>query len=270
MANTLWYVATDGDDNNDCLSPVSACFTMQAAVDKASPDNTIIIATGVYTQNTTFDKSLAVQGAGRESTIVDGNAVSTVFTVTQYSTVTISALTIRNGRAASGGGVYNGGVLTLADCQVAENTAVGAVGTSGGDGGNAYGGGIFNSATLTVSQCLLTDNVAVGGDADGMGRGGNSEGGGIYSVGALILENSIISHSIAAGGKELEKDNFTVTIGHMNLAEIRRYLTAQLPLLAGVHTADLSYWSQAVDHVVVVIGVDDIFVYVNDPSLVMV
>ncbi|MBE7533656.1 MAG: C39 family peptidase [Ardenticatenaceae bacterium] len=68
--------------------------------------------------------------------------------------------------------------------------------------------------------------------------------------------------------KELEKDSFAVIIGHMNLAEIRRYLTAQLPVLAGVHTADLSYWSQAVDHMVVVIGVDDSFVYVNDPSLV--
>ncbi|MBX3055579.1 MAG: C39 family peptidase [Anaerolineae bacterium] len=67
--------------------------------------------------------------------------------------------------------------------------------------------------------------------------------------------------------QELEKDGFTVTIGHMNLAEINAYLTTQLPVLAGVHTGDLLYWSQAVDHVVVVIGVDDTFVYVNDPSL---
>lgn len=32
-------------------------------------------------------------------------------------------------------------------------------------------------------------------------------------------------------------------------------------------TADLSYWSQVVDHVVVVVGSDDAHVYVNDPSL---
>jgi hypothetical protein len=67
--------------------------------------------------------------------------------------------------------------------------------------------------------------------------------------------------------RELEKDGFTVTIGHINLAEIRRYLAAQVPVLAGVHTADLHYWSQAVDHVVVVIGADDPYVYVHDPSL---
>ncbi len=67
--------------------------------------------------------------------------------------------------------------------------------------------------------------------------------------------------------QELEKDGFTVIISHLTLAEIRHYLTAQLPVLAGVHTTDLSYWSQAVDHVVVVIGMDDTHVYVNDPSL---
>ncbi len=66
---------------------------------------------------------------------------------------------------------------------------------------------------------------------------------------------------------ELEKDGFTVTIGHMNLADIRGYLDAQLPVLAGVQTSDLHYWSQAVDHVVVVMGMDDAYVYVNDPSL---
>jgi ABC-type bacteriocin/lantibiotic exporter with double-glycine peptidase domain len=69
--------------------------------------------------------------------------------------------------------------------------------------------------------------------------------------------------------RELEKDGFTVTIGHMNLTEIRRYLATQLPVLAGIHTADLRYWSQAVDHVVVVIGADDTYVYVNDPSLMI-
>lgn len=67
--------------------------------------------------------------------------------------------------------------------------------------------------------------------------------------------------------KELEKHGLSVTIAHMDLSDITRQLANGLPVLAGLHTADLSYWSQAVDHGIVVIGADDEFVYVNDPSL---
>jgi predicted double-glycine peptidase len=54
---------------------------------------------------------------------------------------------------------------------------------------------------------------------------------------------------------------------HLSLAEIETNLLARLPIVACVHTADLGYWSRAVDHVVVVVGLDEQQVYVNDPSL---
>ncbi len=67
--------------------------------------------------------------------------------------------------------------------------------------------------------------------------------------------------------KHLEQLGDSVTIDHLSLAQIETNLLARLPVVACVHTADLGYWSQAVDHVVVVVGLDEKQVYVNDPSL---
>lgn len=67
--------------------------------------------------------------------------------------------------------------------------------------------------------------------------------------------------------KRLESPGVSVQIEHLSLTEIGVYLAKGLPVIACVHTADLSYWSQVVDHVVVVVGSDDAHVYVNDPSL---
>lgn len=67
--------------------------------------------------------------------------------------------------------------------------------------------------------------------------------------------------------KRLESTALSVTIDYLDRVEIAGYLARGLPILAGVHTADLRYWSQAVDHVVVVVGLDNAYVYVQDPSL---
>ena len=66
--------------------------------------------------------------------------------------------------------------------------------------------------------------------------------------------------------KRLEQFGLSVKIGELSLAEIESYLEAGSPVISYVHTADLSCWTQAADHVVVVIGIDDENVYVNDPS----
>jgi len=67
--------------------------------------------------------------------------------------------------------------------------------------------------------------------------------------------------------KRLEQLGAAVTIDHLSLAEIETTLLSGLPVVTCVHTADLGYWSQALDHVVVVVGLDEKQVYVNDPSL---
>jgi hypothetical protein len=65
--------------------------------------------------------------------------------------------------------------------------------------------------------------------------------------------------------KRLEQFNLSVQIEHLALTEMSDYLAQGLPVIACVHTADLSYWSQTVDHVVVVVEVDAQHVSVHDP-----
>ena len=58
-----WYVATTGVDTNDCLSAGTPCLTIQAAVTKSSPGNTILVAAGSYADSLiNLNESLTLQG----------------------------------------------------------------------------------------------------------------------------------------------------------------------------------------------------------------
>jgi len=41
-----WFVSPAGNDGNDCLSVGTACLTIQAAVNKASPGDIVNVAAG--------------------------------------------------------------------------------------------------------------------------------------------------------------------------------------------------------------------------------
>ena len=102
--------------------------------------------------------------------------------------MSITGVTIQHGRVVGdGGGILNsGGRLSLSAVVVANNVAVGTVGTAGtvivgfggsvngGAGGDARGGGIFNAAgSLSLTKTSVTSNQAIGG-AGGNGAGGIS------------------------------------------------------------------------------------------------
>jgi hypothetical protein len=119
------------------------------------------------------------------------------------ATVTISDVTIRDGRAVNGtngGGIYNTGDLTLRRCEVRSNTAIGT-NDSSGNGGHAIGGGIYNSGSLRIDHCTIADNVAQGGAGDLMiGEGGDGLAGGIFTSTALTMTASTLSGNSAIGG----------------------------------------------------------------------
>lgn len=60
-----WYVSTTGNDENDCLSPATACLTLQAAINKASAGDTIFVEAGFYPHAgvVTVNKTLTLKGA---------------------------------------------------------------------------------------------------------------------------------------------------------------------------------------------------------------
>src|SRR5207249_692195 len=92
---------------------------IQDAIAAATSGDTITIASGTYTETLAISKSLTLAGAGAGMTIIDGNASGTVISVTASISVSVSGLTIQNGyNPQSGGGIVNGGMLTLANSAV--------------------------------------------------------------------------------------------------------------------------------------------------------
>ena len=58
-----------------------------------------------------------------------------------------------------------------------------------------------------------------------------------------------------------------VTIGHGSMGEVESKLLSGNPVIVHVDTQELTYWGDACDHVIVVIGFDDQTIIVNDPVL---
>lgn len=159
-----WYVdAVSGDDNDDCLSPATACATIWAAVTLAEDGDTIHIGPGTYMEAMTLPgKDLTFVGAGPHQTFLDGNGSDRVLTLNGINT-TLSALTIQNGYVAGstgGGGIHaNGGHLTLQDVILANNVS------TTGLGGALSLNGLSNSLAFTLTNVLLQENQAPGGGA---------------------------------------------------------------------------------------------------------
>jgi len=100
-------------------------------------------------------KNITLSGPGTESLAVNGNNQSRVFHIASGQTVTISGLTITNGRVSdSGAGIYNDhAVLILNDCTVSDNSAMGNLG-----GGIHNDGNNIGHATLQINNSLITNN----------------------------------------------------------------------------------------------------------------
>ncbi len=109
----------------------------------------------------TINRDLVVTGPGADLLTVSGNNSSRVFEIgsfgaTQQPTVTISGLTITDGSAGFGGGIFNYGTLALTHSTVSGNSA-------------QTGGGVWNGGALQLTSSTVSGNSA-------------DNGGGIYST----------------------------------------------------------------------------------------
>ncbi len=64
----------------------------------------------------------------------------------------------------------------------------------------------------------------------------------------------------------LEKLGFSIFYGSGTLANIRSHIQNGVPCLTFVQTGDFPYWDENTAHVVVVVGIDEEQIYVNDPA----
>jgi hypothetical protein len=191
FASTTWYVnGVSGSDSNNCTSPTTACRTIGHTISLASSGDSIMVAAATYGENLTISKSLNIIGSNASTTIINGVSINnTVVTISNSAArVNLSQLTIRNGHAQNGGGIYNSGTLTISHCVVSGNFASTSVRYE-----SAAGGGIYNSGTLTINNCVVSDNFA---SASVMFA--SAAGGGIYGAGNLTINNSTISGNVAS------------------------------------------------------------------------
>jgi len=190
-ASAIWYVdGVNGNDGNDCTSRQTASKTIGHAISLASSGDTIGVGPATYTENLYIGINLRVIGANASATIIDGGGAETVVTTGAGANVTLSRLTIRNGRY---GGIKNkGSTLTINNSIITANGFV------------SYGGGVSNYGSLTINGSTISNNSAF-------------TGGAIFNnqVGTLSINNSTISGN--SGGGVLNYN--AATISNSTIAE---------------------------------------------------
>jgi parallel beta-helix repeat protein len=100
-----------------------------------------------------INKNMTITGPGLSSLTVSGNSLYRVFNINTGFTVSITGLTISNGKiTGNGGGIYNAGSsLTVTSC-----TFTGCYATS-------IGGAIFSLGQFSVTNCTFASNTASSG-----------------------------------------------------------------------------------------------------------
>lgn len=155
-AQTTHYVNPDGicGGNTPCYA------TIQAAINAASPGDTVYVQAGTYNEHVTIDKSLTLQGEDRDTTIIDGGGSGTVVYLSYVSNVEISGFTISNGsygicmwhsdtntlvnNDVSNNGGEGGIVANFCDNNIIANNTISSNGR-GINFGNCYGNAIRNN-----------------------------------------------------------------------------------------------------------------------------
>ena len=204
-----------------------------------SVSGTILLTSGELL----VSSSVKILGTG-PNLAINGNASDRVFHIGSGTAVTISSLTITNGRASgqypsnSGGGIYNDhAALTISNCNISGNVAALGSGISndGVTGGTATvtivnstlsgnsGGGIYNPAALDGSVTMMIANTTLRNNAA-------DSGGGIVNGGTLTITNCTLSGNSAISGGGIINGG-TLTIANSTLSSNSAH---QVPAGGGV------------------------------------
>src|SRR6266702_4791026 len=142
--------------------------SLQDAVNAAAAGDTLFVK-GTCTGAITISKNLTIDGHSASSTktaTLNGGRHDSVLTINNSGVnVTLNTLIITNGGALLGGGILNGGTVTLNGSTVSNNTA-----------SIFGGGGITNvGGTVTLNGSTVSNNTA------------NGDGGGIVNDGTVTM-----------------------------------------------------------------------------------
>jgi uncharacterized repeat protein (TIGR01451 family) len=227
-----WYVAPGGSDGNTCLSAVSPCATINGALGKISPGDTVLVATGTYTGTGTEVVSLNISttlSGGWNSGFIAQTGMSTIdgqgarrgVTVNNGVTAIIKRFTAQNGflSYSGGDGIFNSGALTLSDSIVSSNkngiyNDYGTLALNNSTiNGNTDRGIINNLGSMTISNSTINGNST------------EINGAGIFNFGMMTISNTTISGnnitssgSGGGGGSGIYTENGVLTLNNSTVS----------------------------------------------------
>jgi predicted outer membrane repeat protein len=149
--------------------------SIQGAIGTAPYGSTIVLEPGTYNENINLgNKAIKLQSTDPSnpqivrSTIIDGQASGSVITCNtgDGSGIVIDGLTITNGSATDGGGIffYSSSTAVRAGTPIVRNCVF------SGNNATDRGGGLYmERCSPQISNCLFTDNTATGWNGFGGG-----------------------------------------------------------------------------------------------------
>jgi len=189
---------------------------IHAAIDDANSGDTVVVAEGTYFENVHLHgKNITLTSRSPTDanvvarTIIDGGALGSVVTFdgTESSSCVLSGLTIRNGRAAHGGGICgNGTAATIQDNIICENEAIGEEmpGAYGRGGGLSRCHGIIQNNRISQNSAMMGGGLS---DCAGVIRNNTIAhnlvgylGGGLHNCSGIIQNNTILCNSTVGHG----------------------------------------------------------------------
>jgi hypothetical protein len=167
---------------------------IEAANANAGPDSIPISATGTIDLESVLpviSDDVEISGPGQAALTVRRDAPAD-FRIFESGPValTLSGMTVANGRSNEGAGILGQGPLMLTEVTVTGNEAV----ASGGVEANALGGGILSFGALTMRQTTVGGNTVMA--SEGALRS-SARAGGVAAFGGSLIDRSTVSGNTA-------------------------------------------------------------------------
>ena len=179
--SNVYYINYDNDDSFKDI---------KAVLDENGGDKVIYINSGVYTglnnTNLTIDGNIQLIGHDVDNTVISGEFLNNIITVTEKSNVYLANLTFVGGYDSyHGGAIDNFGKLSIDNCLFMNNYVFNDAFST------VYGAAIYNEGKLTLNNSSFIDNYL--GSASQI----FAFGGAIYTKGDLFINNSYFANNNA-------------------------------------------------------------------------